>query len=249
MTGPLVDELMPSFYKGQQRPGEDRELGPLENWWDCVENAEMTPKPPLRLAILLSGSGRTLQNLLDRSADGRLPASVVLVISNKTDAYGLTRAERSGVPTAVVDRKQFADRDSFSAAIFSHCRSAAADLVCMAGFLQLLRIPSDYTQRVLNIHPALLPAFGGQGMYGQRVHEAVLEYGAKVSGCTVHFADNQYDHGPVVLQRAVEVRDDDTPDTLAERVFAAECEAYPEAIRLFAEGTLHLDGRRVRVRG
>ena len=117
----------------------------------------------------------------------------------------------------------------------------------MAGFLQLLRIPDDFSGRVMNIHPAVLPSFGGQGMYGRHVHEAVLEYGAKLSGCTVHFADNDYDHGPVILQRAVEVRDDDTPDSLAERVFEAECEAYPEAIRLFAEGKLHLIGRKVRI--
>ncbi len=203
----------------------------------------------VRLAVLLSGSGRTLQNLLDRAADGRLPARVVLVVANKPDAFGLTRAERAGVPTAVVPRKPFPDRDAFSAAVFDHCRRAGADLVCLAGFLQLLRIPPDFANRVLNIHPALLPAFGGQGMYGHHVHEAVLAYGAKLSGCTVHFADNEYDHGPVVLQRAVEVRDDDTPDALAERVFAAECEAYPEAIRRFAEGRLHVQGRRVFLRG
>jgi phosphoribosylglycinamide formyltransferase-1 len=205
------------------------------------------PSETIRLAVLLSGTGRTLQNLLDRCADGRLPARVVLVISNKPDALGLTRAERAGVPTAVVSRKQFADREAFSATVFDHCRRAGADLVCMAGFLQLLRIPDDFAHRVVNIHPALLPAFGGPGMYGHHVHEAVLASGAKVSGCTVHFADNEYDHGPIILQRAVEVRDDDTADTLAERVFAAECEAYPEAIRLFAEGKLRLDGRRVRV--
>jgi phosphoribosylglycinamide formyltransferase 1 len=207
----------------------------------------VTQKLPLRLAVLLSGTGRTLQNLLDRCAEGRLLARVVLVVANKPDALGLTRAERAGVPTAVVSRRQFADRDTFSAAVFDHCRQAGADLVCMAGFLQLLRIPDDFAHRVVNIHPALLPAFGGTGMYGHHVHEAVLAYGAKVSGCTVHFADNEYDHGPIILQRAVEVRDDDTPNTLAERVFAAECEAYPEAIRLFAEGKLRLDGRRVRV--
>lgn len=196
---------------------------------------------PLRLAVLLSGSGRTLQNLLDRQV-----GQVVLVVSNKPDAYGLERARRAGVPTGVVDRKAFADREAFSAAIFDQCRRAAADLVCMAGFLQLLRIPDDFAGRVMNIHPALLPAFGGQGMYGHHVHEAVLESGTKVSGCTVHFADNVYDHGPIILQRAVEVRDDDTADTLADRVFAAEREAYPEAIRLFAGGQLRVEGRRVR---
>jgi formyltetrahydrofolate-dependent phosphoribosylglycinamide formyltransferase len=201
----------------------------------------------LSIAVLLSASGRSLQNLLDRIADGRLPARVVLVVSNKTDAYGLKRARQAGVPVAVFERNAFDDRDDFSAAIFDRCREAGADLVCLAGFLQLLRIPDDFAGRVMNIHPALLPAFGGQGMYGHHVHEAVMDSGAKLSGCTVHFADNVYDNGPIILQRAVEVRDDDSPETLADRVFAAECEAYPEAIRLFAEGRLHLDGRRVRV--
>jgi formyltetrahydrofolate-dependent phosphoribosylglycinamide formyltransferase len=201
----------------------------------------------LSIAVLLSGSGRSLQNLLDRMADGRLPARVVLVVSNKADAYGLKRARQAGVPVAVFERKAFQDRDDFSAAIFDRCREAGVDLVCLAGFLQLLRIPDDFAGRVVNIHPALLPAFGGQGMYGHHVHEAVLDYGAKLSGCTVHFADNVYDHGPIILQRTVDVRDGDTPETLADRVFEAECEAYPEAIRLFAEGKLHLDGRRVRV--
>jgi phosphoribosylglycinamide formyltransferase-1 len=115
----------------------------------------------------------------------------------------------------------------------------------MGGWLKLVLIPADFQYRVMNIHPALIPAFCGKGFYGHRVHEAVLEYGAKVSGCTVHFVDNQYDHGPIVLQRVVEVLDDDTPDTLAARVFEAECGAYPEALRLFASGRLHLQGRRV----
>lgn len=199
------------------------------------------------IAVLLSGSGRSLQNLLDRIAAGQLPAQVRLVISSRPDAYGLKRARNAGISTAVVERKAFHDRDDFSAAIFDQCRQAGVQLVCLAGFLQLLRIPEDFAGRVMNIHPALLPAFGGQGMYGRHVHEAVLEYGAKLSGCTVHFADNVYDHGPVILQREVEVLDDDTPDSLADRVFAAEREAYPVAIRLFAEGKLHLHGRRVRI--
>jgi formyltetrahydrofolate-dependent phosphoribosylglycinamide formyltransferase len=196
---------------------------------------------PLRLAVLLSGSGRTLQNLLDCKV-----GDIVLVVSNKSIAFGLERARRAGVPTAVVERSSFPNRDAFSAAIFDHCRRASADLVCLAGFLQLLRIPDDFAGRVMNIHPALLPAFGGHGMYGHHVHKAVLEAGVKLSGCTVHFADNVYDHGPIILQRTVPVQDDDLPDTLAERVFEAECEAYPEAIRLFADGKLRIDGRRVR---
>jgi phosphoribosylglycinamide formyltransferase-1 len=200
---------------------------------------------PLRLGVLISGSGTTLQNLLDRSADGRLPARVVLVVSSRADAFGLQRAATAGVPTGVVERRSCASRDDFSRRIFDLCREAGVDLVCMAGFLQLLPIPEDFAGRVMNIHPALIPAFCGKGFYGQHVHEAVLASGVKVSGCTVHFADNQYDHGAIILQRTVPVLDDDTPVTLADRVFAEECEAYPQAIRLFAEGRLRLEGRRV----
>jgi phosphoribosylglycinamide formyltransferase-1 len=207
--------------------------------------AIVTPKPPIRLAVLLSGSGTTLQNLIDRIADGRLAAQIVQVVTSKPSAFGVERARRAGLPVDVVERRSFPDVAAFSAAIFDRCRSADAELVCLAGFLQLLRIPDDFTHRVLNIHAALLPAFGGKGMYGHHVHEAVLASGAKVSGCTVHFADNEYDHGPIVLQRAVEVRDDDTPDTLAARVFAAECEAYPDAIQLYAAGRLRVENRRV----
>jgi phosphoribosylglycinamide formyltransferase-1 len=138
---------------------------------------------------------------------------------------------------------------SFQERVWDAVRSHEPDLVCLAGWLHLVPIPDDFRHRVLNIHPALLPAFGGKGMYGRHVHEAVLAYGAKVSGCTVHFADNEYDHGPIVLQRVVPVLDDDTPETLAERVFEQECLAYPEAIRLFAAGRLRVEGRRVRVLG
>src|SRR5207253_6700036 len=201
---------------------------------------------PIRLAVLLSGAGTTLQNLLDRTADGRLRARVALVVSNRPDAFGLTRAQRAGVPTAVVLRKAFPTREDFSRAVFDHCRQAGADLVCLAGFLQLLTIPDDFLGRVMNIHPALIPAFCGKGFHGRHVHEKVLESGVKVSGCTVHFADNVYDNGPIILQRTVPVLDHDTPDTLAARVFEQECEAYPEAIRLFAEGKLRIEGRKVR---
>jgi phosphoribosylglycinamide formyltransferase 1 len=203
---------------------------------------------PIRLAVLLSGGGTTLQNLLDRIADGRLRAQVVLVVSNRSDAFGLERAGRAGIPTAVVSRRECASADEFGRLIFERCRAAEVELVCLAGFLQFLPIPEDFAGRVLNIHPALIPAFCGKGYYGHRVHEAALAAGVKVAGCTVHFADYEYDHGPIILQRAVPVLDDDTADTLAARVFAEECEAYPEAIRLFAEGRLQVEGRRVRIR-
>jgi formyltetrahydrofolate-dependent phosphoribosylglycinamide formyltransferase len=201
----------------------------------------------IRLAVLLSGSGTTLQNLIDRIADGRLAARIVQVFASRPDAGGIERAKRAGLTVEVVARTSFPDLASYSKRIFDVCRASRVELICLAGFLQLLEIPPDYIDRMLNIHPALLPAFGGKGMYGRHVHEAVLAHGVKVSGCTVHFVDQVYDHGPIVLQKAVEVRDDDTPETLAARVFEAECEAFPEAIRLFAEGRLRLDGRCVRV--
>jgi phosphoribosylglycinamide formyltransferase-1 len=189
---------------------------------------------PIRIAVLLSGGGTTLQNLIDRVADGRLAARIVQVISDQPDAFGLHRARTAHIPAAVISRKECGSRDEFGRRIFDRIRQSGADLVCMAGFLQLLPIPDDFNRRVLNIHPSLLPAFGGKGMYGHRVHEAVLAAGETVSGCTVHFADNEYDHGPTIVQRTVPVRSDDTPESLAARVFEQECGAYPEAIQIFA---------------
>jgi phosphoribosylglycinamide formyltransferase 1 len=207
----------------------------------------MTTQAPIRLAVLLSGGGTTLQNMLDRIAHGRLDAQVVAVVSNNANAFGLERARQAKIPAFVENRKEAGSLTEFSQRIFTHCRDAQADLVCLAGFMQLIEVPDDFLGRVMNIHPALIPAFCGKGYYGHHVHEAVLAYGAKVTGCTVHFADNQYDHGPIILQRTVPVFDDDTPDSLAARVFAEECEAYPEAIRLFAEKRLKMEGRRVRI--
>jgi len=202
---------------------------------------------PIRLAVLLSGGGTTLQNLLDRIAAGLLRAEIAVVVSSKADAFGLTRARQANLPAFVVERKSCASRVEFSDRIFAPCREAGVDLVCLAGFLQLLHIPDDFVNRVLNIHPALIPAFCGKGYHGLAVHRAALDMGVKVSGCTVHFADNEYDHGPIVSQRVVPVLDDDTPESLAARVFAAECEAYPQAIQWFAQGRLRAEGRRVKV--
>jgi phosphoribosylglycinamide formyltransferase-1 len=198
------------------------------------------------IAVLLSGSGTTLQNLIDKIAAGVLPASIVQAVSSRPDAFGIERARRAGLPIEIVSRRDFASREALSERTFSLCRQAGAKLVVLGGYLQLLKIPEDYRHRVVNIHPALLPAFGGKGMYGHHVHEGVLEYGAKVSGCTVHFVDDQYDHGPIIAQRAVDVKDDDTPDTLAARVFAAECELYPAVIRGVIEGKVTVAGRTVR---
>lgn len=203
---------------------------------------------PLRIAVLISGGGTTLRNFLEKIRAGQLPVEIRLVISSNPDSRGLQFAAEAGIPSAIVQRKDFADQDAFSREIFDRCRRAQVEVAAMGGFLKRLAIPDDFANRVVNIHPALVPAFCGEGFYGHRVHEAVLAYGAKLSGCTVHFADNQYDHGPVILQRAVPVLDDDTPETLAARVFAAECEAYPEALRLIAAGRVQVEGRRVRIR-
>jgi formyltetrahydrofolate-dependent phosphoribosylglycinamide formyltransferase len=203
---------------------------------------------PVRLAVLLSGSGSTLQNLIDRIADGRLSARIAIVIASRPDAGGLDRARRAGIPAVAIPRKEFATVDAFNDALHRALDRHDVELVVLAGFLSPFQLRSRYAGRVLNIHPALIPAFCGKGFYGERVHQAVLDAGVKLSGCTVHFADDQYDTGPIILQGAVPVRDDDTPASLAERVHALENDLYPEAIRLWAEGRLEIVGRRVRIR-
>ncbi|NIP87230.1 MAG: phosphoribosylglycinamide formyltransferase [Planctomycetales bacterium] len=200
----------------------------------------------MRVAVLISGSGTTLRNLIQHQAAGKVDLDFRLVISSDPQAAGLGFASDADIPSQVIQSCDYDSPEAFGAAIFAAVREVEAEYVLMGGFLKLVPIPDDFQNRVLNIHPALIPAFCGHGFYGRRVHEAVLEYGAKVSGCTVHFVDNQYDHGPIILQKVVPVLDDDTPATLAMRVFDAECEAYPEALRLLAAGRLHVEGRRVR---
>jgi phosphoribosylglycinamide formyltransferase 1 len=187
---------------------------------------------PLRGVVLLSGGGRTLQSFLDHGV-----VEVALVIGSRPDAFGLERARRAGVPWLVARRKDFADDAAYTGFVFSAARQARADLVLLAGFLSLLcPIPDDFRGRTLNIHPALIPgAFCGKGYYGDRVHEAVLKAGATETGCTVHLVDDEYDHGEVLVQRRVPVLPGDDAHALADRVFQAELEAYPEAIRLIAE--------------
>jgi phosphoribosylglycinamide formyltransferase-1 len=201
----------------------------------------------LNLAVLLSGGGRSLENLQQAITDGRLSARIAVVVSSKRDAYGLVRARNHSLDAVAIARQEYDSIVAFNAAINAVLARYPIDLVVLAGFLSLYQPPPLLEGKVMNIHPALLPAFGGKGLYGERVHRAVLEAGVKVSGCTVHFADDQYDHGPIIVQKAVPVEDDDTVEALAARVFAAECEAYPQAIQLFAENRLQVTGRRVRI--
>jgi len=183
----------------------------------------------IKLAVLLSGGGRTLQNFIDLAEQGQLPATIELVVSTRAEAGGIARAEAAGITTTVVAKKG-KTTDEFSDDISAALDTVTPDLVCLAGFMCFYHIPDRYAGRVMNIHPALLPAFGGKGMYGHYVHEAVLEAGCKFTGCTVHFADNKYDHGPIILQKVVAVLDDDDADTLADRVFEQEKAAYPQAM-------------------
>jgi phosphoribosylglycinamide formyltransferase-1 len=206
------------------------------------------PKKKLRLGVLISGGGRTMVNLLDCIGRGELDAEIAIVISSLSTVAGVEKARHAGLPLKIVRKKDCADIDAFSECLVAELDAAQVDLVVQGGWLCLWKIPPHYEDRVMNIHPALLPCFGGQGMWGHHVHEAVLAAGCKVSGCTVHFCTNEYDRGPIIVQRTCPVHDDDTPDTLAERVFEQECLAYPEAIRLFAEGRLRVEGNRAKVR-
>ena len=206
----------------------------------------MSREKPLKLAVLISGGGRSLENMAEAIADAGFAAEIVKVISSHPDVYGLERAKKLGLPHEVVDFRT--KGANFSSAITAAVEDSGADLVVMAGFIRKWEFPERYQLRVLNIHPALLPAFGGKGYYGGRVHQAVIDSGAKFSGCTVHFANLEYDRGPIILQRVIPVLPADTADTLASRVFDEECIAYPEAIRYIAEDRLDFRDGRVCVR-
>lgn len=189
----------------------------------------------LPIAVLISGGGTTLKNLIDRRANGTLPVEFRLVVSSNPKAKGLQYARDASIRARVIRKKDFTDGLAHSQSIFDAVRESRARLVVMAGYLEHLLIPSDFENRVINIHPSLIPAFCGKGMYGLRVHQAALDFGVRVSGCTVHYVDNQYDHGPILLQRACEVLENDTAETLQRRVFELECEALPAAISQIAQ--------------
>lgn len=195
---------------------------------------------PTRLAVMLSGAGRTLVNLHDRMLAGRMRGEVALVIASR-ECPGADVARQRGLDVRVVPGVIPAD------VLGSMLRDAGAGLVALAGYLRMVNIPVGYEHRIANIHPALLPSFGGPGMYGMRVHEAVLAAGCRVSGCTVHLVDARFDEGPILVQKACEVKEDDTPESLAARVFALECEAYPEGLELLMAGRVRVEGRRARI--
>lgn len=204
-------------------------------------------KPRLKLGVLISGRGSNLQALLDAAADPAFPAEIVLVLSNRADAYGLERAAQAGVPTAVVDHKPFrGDRPAFEAAVDARLRDSGVEMVCLAGFMRLLSpwFVQQWHDRMINIHPSLLPSFKGLD-----THQRVLDAGGRLHGCTVHFVRAEMDDGPIIVQAAVPVLDGDDADALAHRVLDQEHRIYPLAVRLIAEGRATLDGEKVRING
>ena len=202
---------------------------------------------PLRIAALISGGGRTLINILDKIDAGELNASVELVIASRGEIAGVELAQGRGLEVRVVRHRDFATEHDMHDSISAALMEKRIELVCLCGYLRWFRVDEPFAGRVMNIHPALLPEFGGQDMHGQVVHRAVLDSGGRFSGCTVHFVDEEYDHGPIILQRTCPVLPDDDHESLAARVFALECQAYPEAIRLFAAGRLVVDSGRVQI--
>ena len=204
---------------------------------------------PLRVAVLVSGTGSNLQSLIDACRGGAIGAEIALVISNVPHALALERARGAGIPAVIVNHKDFPTAAAFEARLSQTLAAHRIDLVCLAGFLRILSpgFVSAFPGRIVNIHPALLPAFGGKGMYGERVHRAVLASGARQSGCTIHFVTEIPDGGPIIAQATVPVERGDTPATLAARVAKEEYRLYPEVVRLFALGRIRLDGDRVSV--
>ena len=183
------------------------------------------------VAVFLSGGGRSLQNLIDYQQQGQLEGiDFRLALSSSSKVRGIEVARKAGIETDVVLKSAYPDPDDYTEAMFGPCRLNGVELVVMAGFLKHVRIPQDYSGKVINIHPSLLPSFGGAGMYGNRVHQAALDRGVQFSGCTVHYVDNDYDNGPIILQHCCKVNADDTAESLAARVFELECKALPEAV-------------------
>ena len=204
---------------------------------------------PTRIGMLVSGGGSNMQAVMDAISAGEIDGRIVLVVSDQPGAYALDRARAAGVDTAVIKPSAYPSRVEFSQALADCLRAAGVELVVMAGFMRVVtrELTGAFAGRLINIHPALIPSFCGPGFYGHHVHEAVLAYGVKVSGCTVHFVEEDVDAGPIIVQRAVPVLEGDTPETLAARVLVEEHRALPEAVRLFCAGRLKIEGRVVHV--
>lgn len=213
----------------------------------ALQERLMSDTRKVTAVFLISGAGTTMENLLQRAQDGTCRMQPVGVIASKEGVPGIARAQKFNVPVQVVPRTDFTDAAAFSRQVFKLIAAVRPDVVLLAGFLSYLHLPDKYKGKVLNVHPSLLPRFGGKGMYGIKVHKAVLRAGEKETGCTVHYVDEVYDRGPIILQRKVPVLANDTPESLQARVQEAEREAYPEAINLYAEKRLLQVAQSVRI--
>ena len=201
--------------------------------------------PLPRLGVLFSGGGRTVENIARNILEGSLGAKIAVAISSHEGAGGIERARKYGIRTEVLDYREYGS--GLSSRINELLEEEAVDWILLAGFIRFYEFPERYRHRVLNIHPSILPDFGGKGFYGMKVHKAVIESGAKFSGCTVHLVSEEYDKGPIILQRTIAVDPDDNPESLAAKVFEEECIAYPEALRICLSGRLQIDDDRVTV--
>ena len=204
--------------------------------------------PNFPIAVLISGGGTTLRNLIEWQRLGELNVEFSIVICSNPKAKGLEIAAEADIPVRLLTRKCFSDAQSHSEAVFACCREYNVQLVVMGGYLEHLLIPEDFRNRVINTHPSLIPAFCGHGFYGLRVHQAVYDMGVKLTGCTMHFVDNEYDHGPIIAQRSCPVLEGDTPESIQRRVFELECQLYPEVIDAIARNRVSVAGRKVAVR-
>lgn len=199
----------------------------------------------LKLGVLISGNGSNLQSIIDHIENGSLKAVIKIIISNNPDAYGITRAKNHGIPFVVLKNGDFKNKEEFDGELVRILRDSGVELVILAGFMRIITpiLLKAFSGRIMNIHPALLPSF--PGLHGQR---QAVDYGVKFSGCTVHFVDEGVDTGPIIIQSAVPVLDDDTEETLAARILKEEHKIYPRAIQLFADGKLEVHGRKVRIK-
>ncbi len=205
----------------------------------------------LKIGVLISGSGTNLQSLIDNTEKGFINAEISVVISDRENAYGLERARQHDIDAVCLNRKKYNSLENYNDAIIEELRSHGVDLVVLAGYLKILspEFIKSYRNKIINIHPSLIPSFSGKGYYGLKVHEAVISYGVKVSGATVHFVDEDADTGPVILQKTVEVEYNDTPESLQQRVLKIEHEILPLAVKYFCEGRLEITGRKVKIKG
>lgn len=201
----------------------------------------------VNIGVLISGGGTNLQSLIDNIKEGDINGNIKLVISNKKDAYGLVRAEHEGIESLYINRREYSSDEEYNRKILEEFKKREVELVVLAGYLKVLskEFVEEYRGRIINIHPSLIPSFCGKGYYGEKVHQSVLEYGAKITGATVHFVDEGTDTGQIIMQEAVEVKDDDTVETLKNRVLEVEHKILPMAVKLYCDRRIKIDGRKV----